>query len=120
MKRISRALGYNEDGSINEKEAEIVKYIFEATNSYYENPPQELLEWAREEYEGADPLPTEEELVEKARLLVIKYVAKEVNEKFANEISYKGRGEHVLNTDRYYGYYSSHKPQMKTGVTNVE
>ena len=84
MQGFGRAFGYNEDGSINNKEAEIVKCVFDASERYYENPPAELLEWAREELEGVEPLPTEEEIVEKARLMVNRYVTKEVRERFVN------------------------------------
>lgn len=71
--------GYNPDGSVNEKEAANVRYIFAKKIEYDENPPQELIDRAKTEAEELDLELTEDELIEKARLLVTGYIAEEMN-----------------------------------------
>ncbi len=74
-----KVYGYNTDGSVNEKEAANVRYIFEKTIEYNNNPPQALIDRAREEAE-ADKLDlTEDELRDKARTMVTAYIAEELN-----------------------------------------
>ena len=74
--------GYNPDGSRNEREAAVVRYIFEKEQEYFFNPPQELIDeanaWAA--YEGFTL--NDEEAHDLARARIAARIAAEVNEKF--------------------------------------
>ena len=74
-----KAYGYNTDGSVNEKEAANVRYIFQKTIEYNENPPQVLIDRAKAEAEEDGIDLTEEELRDRARLMVTAYIAEELN-----------------------------------------
>lgn len=74
-----RVYGYNPDGSVNEKEAANVRHIFEKSIEYDNNPPQVLIDRAREEAEADNLDLTEDELRDKARMMVTAYIAEELN-----------------------------------------
>lgn len=74
-----KTYGYNTDGSVNEKEAANVRYIFEKFAEYNENPPQALIDRAKEEAEADNINLTQEELRDKARTMVTAYIAEQLN-----------------------------------------
>lgn len=74
-----KAYGYNPDGSVNEKEAANVRYIFQKAIEYNENPPQVLIDRAKAEAEANDIELTAEELLDNARLMINGYIAEELN-----------------------------------------
>ena len=76
--------GYNDDGSPNERECEVVRFVFAKSHEYFFKPPQELIDeahaWA--EYEGMSL--NDEEAEDMARARISAYIAKEVQEKFSD------------------------------------
>ena len=77
--------GYEKrDGKLvpNKTESEIVKYIFEKTNEYCDNPPEELVRAVIEEYENRGEVITYEEAKEKVPFdAILHRITEEVNEK---------------------------------------
>ena len=74
--------GYNADGTVNEQEAEVVRFIFAKRAEYFEHPPQELIDEAFTLAESEGITLTDEEAKEMARLHLLKYIAHEVNATF--------------------------------------
>lgn len=74
------AYGYNDDGTVKEEEAVVAREMFAKYIEYSENPPQELIEDVREEFEEEDL--TEEEVIEIARSRVLEYLTAELNRKY--------------------------------------
>ena len=74
--------GYNADGTRNEREAEVVRFVFAKQAEYFLNPPQELIDeayaWAAEEGSTL----TDEEAADMARARIPAYIARQVQEKF--------------------------------------
>lgn len=74
--------GYNADGTLNEREAEVVRFVFSKQNEYFFNPPQELIDeayaWAKEEGMTLN----DEEAADMARARIPAYIARQVQEKF--------------------------------------
>lgn len=74
--------GYNADGSVNEREGEVVRYVLDTFNKYFDDPPQKLMDRA---YQAAEELGehfTHEEAQDFARAKLSGYIAEEVREKF--------------------------------------
>lgn len=80
--RQTAPFGYNADGTHNEKEAEVVRFVFAKQNAYFFDPPQELIDeayaWANEEGMTLN----DEEAADMARARIPAYIAREVQEKF--------------------------------------
>lgn len=74
--------GYNQDGTRNEKEAEVVRFVFTKQYEYFFKLPQELIDeayaWAKEEGMTLN----DEEAEDMARARLPAYIAREVQEKF--------------------------------------
>ena len=74
--------GYNADGTVNEREGEVVRYMLDTFNKYFDDPPQKLMDQA---YQAAEELGehfTHEEAQDFARVKLSGYIAAEVREKF--------------------------------------
>lgn len=80
LKKNGVPYAYNQDGSINEKEAANVRYIFQKKFEYNEAPPKVLIDRVKAEAEKLELELTADEVIEKARLLVNEYIAEEMNE----------------------------------------
>ena len=82
--RPTAPFGYNDDGTYNEREAEVVRFVFSKQNEYFFNPPQELIDeayaWAKEEGMTLN----DEEAADMARARIPAYIARQVQEKFPN------------------------------------
>lgn len=76
------AFGYNPDGTPNEREREVVRFVFAKHQEYFFNPPQELIEeayaWAKSEGMTLN----EEEAQDMARIRLTDFIAREVQQKF--------------------------------------
>lgn len=74
--------GYNDDGTQNEREAEVVRFVFSKQNEYFFNPPSELIDeayaWAKEEGMTLN----DEEAADMARARIPAFIARQVQEKF--------------------------------------
>ena len=74
--------GYNADGTHNEREAEVVRFVFAKQTEYFFNPPQELLDEAHTWAASEGMTLNDEEAADMARLRVSAYIAAEVMENF--------------------------------------
>jgi len=74
--------GYNADGSHNERESEVIRFVFSKYNEYFFNPPQQLIEeahaWAASEGFSLN----DEEAQDMARARLAAYIAVEVSKRF--------------------------------------
>lgn len=74
--------GYNPDGTPNEREREVVRFVFAKHQEYFFNPPQELIEeayaWAKSEGMTLN----EEEAQDMARVRLTDFIAREVQQTF--------------------------------------
>lgn len=79
--------GYeNVDGkaTVNNREAEIVRYIYDKYHEYTNNPPDVLIQEVIAEAEDVEEILDAAEIKARASLKIIPYLAKEVNEKWPN------------------------------------
>lgn len=74
--------GYNADGTRNEKEAEVVRFVFAKQQEYFFNPPKELLDEAHAWAEEEGTTLTDEEAADMARARITAYIAREVRDMF--------------------------------------
>ena len=74
--------GYNADGSRNERESEVIRFVFTKHNEYLFNPPQPLVDeahtWAASEGFSLN----DEEAQDMARVRLAAYIAVEVSKRF--------------------------------------
>lgn len=87
--------GYkNVDGEaiVNKEETEIVRYVYDKYHEYTSNPPDILIQEVIAEAKDIGEVLTEEEIKARARLKVIHYLTKEVNEKWP---TFKERTSHI-------------------------
>lgn len=82
------SFGYYSDGTINERESEVVRFVFQKSAEYFRNLPQELIDeayaWAA--YEGE--MLTEEEAKDLARMRIDAYILQETKKKFP-DVTYR-------------------------------
>lgn len=81
--------GYNADGTINDRESEVVRYTFDKYIEYYDNPPQQLIDEVLAAAESEGITLTEEEVLDSARAKVIPFLASELTTKFP-DVPYRG------------------------------
>ena len=74
--------GYNLDGTVNEREAEVVRFVFTKSHEYFFNIPQGLLDEAHAWAESEGITLNDEEAADMARARITAYIATEVREKF--------------------------------------
>lgn len=74
--------GYNADGTANEREREVVRFVFEKHLEYYFHPPQELIDEAHEWATSEGISLNDEEAEDMARLRIGAYIAAQVKERF--------------------------------------
>ena len=82
MTSTSRPFGYNADGTTNEREREVVRFVFEKHLEYYFHPPQELIDEAHEWATSEGISLNDEEAEDMARLRIGAYIAAQVKERF--------------------------------------
>jgi len=74
--------GYNLDGTVNEREAEVVRFVFTKSHEYFFNIPQGLLDEAHAWAASEGITLNDEEAADMARARITAYIATEVREKF--------------------------------------
>lgn len=74
--------GYNPDGTPNEQEREVVRFVFAKHQEYFFNPPQELIDEAHAWAASENMTLNDEEAQDMARIRLTDYIAREVQQKF--------------------------------------
>lgn len=74
--------GYKADGTVDEQESAVIRFVFEKENEYYFSIPQELIEEAHAWAKSEGITLNDEEAADMARARLCDFIARQVREKF--------------------------------------